>query len=241
MGSHYEHDRNVPLYTRIVCVSQMHPFRFIFQTAEKKTIPAKITLLNAVWDEQDNMRDGHQCRRAFAGGSLLSATLPSISIWRPRKKNQKYYRHLVLEPIRHHHFSGEDDDWGEERYGGYWEDPDAAEDLKFAMVILWKCAQRIAVYPDGTTYPSAEYIMHALPSALHEHFPPTATLVANSSRPVDRKTVVELSYRPSRSRAEWMTILPRRPRRKAREYSWFSDDEDSEEEQHPAKISKAET
>jgi hypothetical protein len=60
-------------------------------------------------------------------------------------------------------------------------------------------------------YPSAEYLMRLLPKELHEHSP--AALVAlmtapNHPRPPpDRITTVEVpSYRPARTRAEWVAI-----------------------------------
>jgi hypothetical protein len=46
------------------------------------------------------------------------------------------------------------------------------QELRLAMEILWKCAKYVAVYPDGTSYPSAKYLMQAMPPWLHGYFLP---------------------------------------------------------------------
>jgi hypothetical protein len=188
-----------------VTVMQLHHFCFRFRTnrnAQEESVQVEFTLKNEVWDEHLNMRDGVHSRGLQA---FPSATKMSVCILKPLQKNQKRKRLFVSHPEYGSVFLGEgnpnhnylkrDQDWA----------PRDKKDLETAMGYLLTCAKRIATFPDGTAYPSAEYLMRSLPTWLHKYFPSNFDCDAEYK---DRTTRVEFSYRPARTLAEWRGNVP---------------------------------
>jgi hypothetical protein len=197
-------------------VSQVQNFCFICHTAAAESIQIKYSLINDVWDEHDNMRDGRESRPLSA---FPKATIPSMNIVRPRKSAQRQEEIFGLKqrPNRFPEDSDDDDD-DDDRWRVWCGESYTEQDLRGTLEIIWKCAQCIAVYPDGIAYPSAKYLMRRLPCWLRDYFPtsmaasktlPAGSLARSSGPPSDRITTVEFHYRPARTLAEWKKIYRR--------------------------------
>jgi hypothetical protein len=191
-----------------VTVMQLHHFCFHFRTkcnAQEESVKVELTLKNEVWDEHLNMRDGVASRGLQA---FPCTTKVSVHIYKPPQKNQMRKRLFVLHSSSwsgnvvflgadnpDHDYLRRDQDWA----------PRDKKNLEAAMGYLLICAKQIATFPDGTAYPSAEYLMRSLPSWLHKYFPSNFDWDAENK---DRTTRVEFSYRPARTLAEWQEYVP---------------------------------
>lgn len=135
---------------------------------------------------------------------------------------------MILAPTTGHLGEKEGD-----KYINYLTDGDHCEDwtekdkqeLCTALDYVYKCAQRIgnnfSKQESPTVYPSVDYLMYrTIPTWMHEYFPaelqwpdpssPSALTALAPPRPLpeDRVTRIEFSYRPSRTRFEWLQVVP---------------------------------
>jgi hypothetical protein len=80
---------------------------------------------------------------------------------------------------------------------------------RLAMSCLYECAKRIARFPDETPYPSENFLMKRLPSALYPYFPKEFDFNAPD---VDRETTIEFIHLPAfgagRRAQEWREYFP---------------------------------
>jgi hypothetical protein len=195
----------------LVTVMQLHRFYFLLRTncnAQEESVQIEFTLMNEVWDEHLNMRDGADSRSLQA---FPSTTRVSVAIIKPPQKNQMRKRLFVAHQSSwswsengcvflgsgnpNHDYLERDQDWA----------PKDKKNLETAMGYLLICAKQIATFTDGTAYPSAEFLMRSLPAWLHKYFPSNFVWDAENT---DRTTRVEFSYRPARTLAEWRGEVP---------------------------------
>jgi hypothetical protein len=155
-------------------------FRFIYRTSTQESLRLKQSLSNAVWDENNNHRDGRGFRQL---NQFPKQTFPSISIARSVQSTQEHQ--LLLVASKQPAVSEEPAVDGED----VWEvknsqrsflsirgkDPEVStdEELDFqgALDVAWKYFQLIAVFPAGVAFPSAEYLMFQLPYWFLKYFP----------------------------------------------------------------------
>lgn len=201
-------------FSAAATVSQVQSFRFIIRTAAQESVQVEYSLVNGIWDEENNKRE-YRFRRVRGGPTNFPMdTRPKIRVFVPPKANQEKRNVFALFPpscfveedaVGDYHWRVKQ---GNVRVSGDSNFTAANQDaLRSVMAVLWKCSQRIALYPDETTYPSEEYLMQKLPSWLHRYFP-ASCLATTTSRHLDRETAVELSYRPAPSFEEWEAFMP---------------------------------
>ena len=192
-----------------VTTYQIQRFFFVLRNESGETVEVELSLENAVWDETLNSRiyfdpPTHYPKR----------TVPKIAVIRPKLGTQTRKRLFVASPG---FGSGNQEDsylcfLGEDGGDNDYIEEDRADrseqdkkELREAMQYILICARRIAAFPNGTTYPSAEYLLRTLPNWLHQYFPATFDWNADHT---DRETVVEFDYRPAQTLAEWEAKVP---------------------------------
>jgi len=215
---------------RVIRVSQRQPFHFLLHGGGKGRLDVKFYIENDVWEEQENMRDGEDCRRLEIFPSRTRFTLVI-----KRKRWNRAWEDVVS-------MCNFVNSWSIKWEGNIVWDRTVYKrrDIRcfrsaFRYVLV--CANRVAAYPDHAEYPSAEYLMRSLPSWLYQYFP---TLFHWEKECTDRDTKVEFSYRPARSIAEWREHMP--PTRfetvsykldevpwYRKDYSWFSDSDNDDD------------
>jgi len=186
----------------VLAVFQIKTFGFLFRTLSSgETIHVEFSLQNKVWFEHDNA--GYTTTRV----QFPSPTTPKIAIVRPRRNlvhpPQEGQRLFVEHPLHLHGNASVDYScflgrWEENGVNEYMEEDrdDRPEHEKQELCEMMRytlfCPQRIA--ENGTTtYPSAAYLMRALPEWLYKYFPDTFDWDAAHA---DRATNVEFEYGP---------------------------------------------
>lgn len=156
-----------------------------------------------VWNERGNARMVNSYER------FPAATVPKVAIIQPKQhwRPQQRKRIFVGSPSSYGYVCFLGEDGGPNDYIGHDREDRSEHDkqeLRDAMSILLTCAQRIAAHSNSeTTYPSAEYLMRALPTWLHK----PANFDCKAAHQ-DRETVVEFDYRPAATLAAWEANVP---------------------------------
>jgi len=214
---------------------QVHPFVFLLRTESEEVLRVDVSLQNEAWDEETNMRDGDNCRGLdqFPSRTEFFINIDKIE----SSKREQVFRIAFWVAL------GELENWwiSLASMKEVWEDwdnlsPSQEEEMRAGMIYTLMCLKCVSDYPDGTAYPSAEYLMRDLPEWTHPYFPSDFDWEKECT---DRKTKIEFSYRPARTLVEWRGATP--PHEDVeykldelpwyrKGYSWFSDDDCSSNE-----------
>jgi len=191
-------------------VWQVHNFHFKLCTPAKGRMTVEVKLINSVWEEHGNRHCGAYRPSPTKVSFAIFEDSPSFPVFFFRDFDQDigpvcecHASHCFL--CNRYQIQGFDSSETLDSFGEEAERKGFGPNVRLALAVFYECAKRIASFPDGTEYPSAEYLMRTLPASLHPFFPDDFDWDAEHK---DRNLTVEFGYRAAASWDEWFDFMP---------------------------------
>jgi hypothetical protein len=191
-------------------VWQIHNFQFKLCTPAIERMTVDVKLVNSVWEEEENRHCGvyrpSPTKVRFVVYDEDTPSDPALFV--------RSYQNIRegCECDGSHCFycngfriRGFDSSGTLASFGGEAELKGFGPSVRLSLASFYECAKRIASFPGGTAYPSAEYLMRTLPASLHPFFPHDFDWGAGHK---DRNLTVEFGYRAAASLDEWLDFIP---------------------------------